>query len=94
MTPPNRPSWSRFFEEFHCQSCGYQEAYRSRPRGFFERYVLPFLLFQAVRCERCFHRAYVLRSIPTMQRSRLDPKQSQASQAASGKAAHSDTRVA
>jgi hypothetical protein len=76
VTPPIGPSWSRFFEEFHCRGCGGQEAYRSRARGFFERYVLPLLLLQAVRCERCYHRSYVLRTIPALERVQVR-KQSQ-----------------
>jgi hypothetical protein len=30
--------------------------------------VLPFLFLQAVRCERCFHRRYVLRTVPVLER--------------------------
>ena len=74
MTPPAQPSWSRFFEEFYCRECGGQQAYRSRPRGFFERYVLPFLLLQTVRCERCYHRVYILRTIPVIERDQLERK--------------------
>ena len=74
MTPLDQPTWSRFFEEFHCRGCGFQDAYRSRPRGFFERYVLPFLLLQPVRCERCYHRSYVLRTIPVLERASLEHK--------------------
>jgi hypothetical protein len=72
-----RPSWSRFFEEFYCRECGGQEAYRSRPRGFFEKYVLPVLLLQAVRCERCYHRVYVLRTIPVHKRVQPERRGSQ-----------------
>ncbi len=68
MTPLDQPSWSRFFQEFRCPGCGPQEAIRSRPRGFFERYVLPFLLLQTVRCERCSRRRYVLRTIRALER--------------------------
>ena len=77
MTPVASPSWSRFFEEFHCRGCGAHEAYRSRPRGFFEKRVLPFLLLQAVRCEHCYHRGYVLRTIPALERPEPERKQSQ-----------------
>src|SRR5713226_309017 len=48
VTSVASPSWSRFFEEFHCRGCGAPEAYRSRPRGFFEKHVLPLLLLQPV----------------------------------------------
>jgi len=77
VTPLARPSWSGFFEEFYCRECGGQEAYRSRPRNFFERHVLPFLLLQAVRCERCCHRVYVLRTIPVLERLPPERKQPQ-----------------
>ena len=74
MVPSTSPSLSPLFEEFHCRSCGRQEAYRSRPRNFFERYVLPLLLLQAVRCERCYHRSYILRTIPLLERAQGEPK--------------------
>src|ERR1039457_4768079 len=38
VTSVARSSWSRFLEEFHCRGCGAHHAYRSRPRGFFERH--------------------------------------------------------
>jgi hypothetical protein len=91
VTPVASLSWSRFFEEFHCRECGGHEAYRSRPRGFFEKHVLPLLLLQAVRCERCCHRGYVLRTIPALERVQPQRKQSQ-NQPPSG--SKSDSRVA
>lgn len=91
MAPLSSPSWSRFFEEFHCRGCGFQEAYRSRPRGFFERHVLPFFLLQAVRCERCYHRTYVLRTIPTLERV---PPERKASQSEPPERSKSGDRVA
>ena len=68
-------SWSRLFEEFHCRGCGGNEAYRSRPRSFFERYVLPLFFHQTVRCDRCYHRTYVLRTIPALERVPITRKQ-------------------
>ena len=91
MTLPTQPSWSRFFEEFHCRGCGGKEAYRSRPRGFFERYVLPLLLLQPVRCERCYHRSYVLSTIPVLERVQPGRKRSQSQRSGDSK---SDGRVA
>jgi hypothetical protein len=91
MTPLDRPSWSRFFDEFHCRGCGGQEAYRSRPRGFFERRVLPLFLMQTVRCEHCYHRLYVLRTIPTFERVPPAPKKPQGQPPGSS---NSDSRVA
>ena len=91
MTPTASPSGSRFFGEFHCRGCGAHEAYRSRPRGFFEKYVLPFLLLQTVRCEHCYHRGYVLRTIPALEREESEGKQSQSAPPGGSK---SSSRVA
>jgi hypothetical protein len=59
-------SWHRL-NNFHCWKCAGSKAYRSRSRGFFERYLLPLLLLKPVRCERCFHRVYVLRIVSAME---------------------------
>ena len=91
MTPLARPSWGRFFKKFRCRGCGAQEAFRSHPRGFFEKHVLPFLLLQTVRCGRCDQRACVLRTIPALERVQPEREQSQ-SQAQAG--SKSDRRVA
>jgi hypothetical protein len=88
---PATSAWSRFFEEFYCRGCGFQEAYRSRPRGFFERYMLPLLLLQAVRCERCYHRRYVWCTIPTLERDQSERKRPASETPAGSK---SDGRVA
>jgi hypothetical protein len=85
VTPLARSSWSRFFEEFRCRGCGSQEAYRSRPRGFFEKHVLPLFGLQAVRCERCYHRSWAWSQIQVLERSQADRKQSQSEQAAGSK---------
>jgi hypothetical protein len=90
VTLLDQPSWSRFFEEFHCRECGVQDAYRSRPRGFFEKHVLQFLFLQVVRCERCYHRSYALRTIPVCDRVSADPKPAQSQ----SPGAKSDSRVA
>lgn len=58
-----RPSWSLFSEEFHCPGCAGEEAYESRPRGFLERYVLPLLFLRPVRCDHCYLRSYVPRTV-------------------------------
>jgi hypothetical protein len=57
----------RHLSGFRCWKCGGLKAYRSRSRGFFERYLLPLLLLKPVRCERCFHRVYVLRMVSSVQ---------------------------
>jgi hypothetical protein len=53
--------------------------------------VLPFLLLQAVRCEHCHHRGYVLRTIPVLERDQADRKQSQSQPSNESK---SESRVA
>jgi len=91
VTPVSSSPRRRFFEEFRCRGCGFREAYRSRPRGFFEKHVLPFLLLQTVRCERCYQRGYAWRAIPAIERVQSDRKQTQ-SRARGG--SKSDGRVA
>ena len=86
MSPDVVPSWSRFFEEFHCRSCGGEEAYRSRARGVFERYVLPMMMLQTVRCERCFHRTYALRTISALDRNQTERKRPESQPESDGKA--------
>lgn len=83
-------SWSRLLEEFYCRGCGFQDAYRSRPRSFFEKHVLPFLLLQPVRCERCYHRTYTLSTIAVLDRVVSQRKESQSAANNAG----SDSRVA
>lgn len=75
MSQPSSPSWSGS-EEFHCKSCGAHQAFRSRPRSFFERYLLPLLMLQTVRCERCFHRSYILRKIAVHDKPQSEHKPS------------------
>lgn len=77
MTPLTSSSWSLFFEEFNCRGCGGQEAYQSRSRGFFERFVLPFLFLQLVRCNHCFIRSYIPRTIEVRARTKPARKQPQ-----------------
>lgn len=77
MALSTRPSWNPFSTEFHCRDCGGNEAYRSRPRGFFETYVLPIFFLQPVRCDRCYLRSYVARSFAARERpprERMQPK--------------------
>ena len=67
MSPLGPSSWSRFLREFKCPSCNAQKAYRSRYRGFLERLFLLFLVLKPVRCDRCYHRSYVLRTVPVLE---------------------------
>lgn len=69
MSPLGLPSsWTRRFQEFHCRECGNAEAYRSRPRGLFEKGLLPVLMLRPVRCDRCYHRSYIFRAVPILER--------------------------
>ena len=88
---PPLPSWIGVFEEFHCRGCSATEAYRSRPRGFFEKRVLPFLLMQTVRCQRCDQRAWVFWTITALERNPPGRTQSESQRPRDSK---SDSRVA
>lgn len=77
MTPLASPFWSFSPTEFRCRGCGGHEAYRSRPRGFFERYILRLMFLQAVRCDRCYLRSYISLAIDALDRpqpARMLPK--------------------
>jgi hypothetical protein len=43
---------------FQCRDCGSFDGYRSRPRSFSEKYLLPLLFLRPVRCADCFRRYY------------------------------------
>jgi hypothetical protein len=47
-----------FARQFHCHDCGSDEGYRSRPKTFMEKYVLPAVGMKPVRCADCFRRTY------------------------------------
>jgi hypothetical protein len=53
---PIRP----FSQPYHCRDCGSEVGFRSRRRTLTERYLLPLLLLQPVRCGECFRRDYRL----------------------------------
>ena len=44
--------------KFRCPLCGSEMAYRSRPRNFTERFLLPLALLRPVRCGECYRRTY------------------------------------
>jgi hypothetical protein len=54
---------------YRCRDCGSAEGFRSRRRSLVERFILPLLLLQPVRCGECFRRDY--RMIFTRVRDRL-----------------------
>jgi hypothetical protein len=45
---------------FYCRDCGGLTGYRSRPRNFTEKYLLPLTFLRPVRCGGCFRRTYQL----------------------------------
>jgi len=59
---------------YRCTDCGSDIGFRSRPRSFSERYLLPVLFLQPVRCGECFRRDYRLRFTPVRQRLSDTPK--------------------
>ena len=52
--------WAHFFRDFRCGNCGSDMGDASRPRNFFERFVVPIFLLKMVRCGDCYHRSYRL----------------------------------
>jgi len=60
---------SGFAHSYMCHDCGSEVGFRSRRRNFLERYLLPIMLLQPVRCGECFRRDY--RLIFTAVRDRL-----------------------
>lgn len=69
MDPLAHPLKPRLARAFHCRGCGGHEAYRSRPRGFVEKRLLPLLMLQPARCVRCYHRSYVFKSVAVLDRA-------------------------
>jgi len=62
---------SPFAKPYHCCDCGSDVGFRSRKRSLTERFILPLLLLQPVRCGECFRRDY--RLIFTQVRDRFSP---------------------
>ena len=60
--------WFQKHLEYHCGDCGSVKNFRSRPRTFSERYLLPVFLLQPVRCAECFRRDYHLVFMPVGER--------------------------
>lgn len=58
-----------FSSQFHCPDCGATEGYRSRPRTLIERFILPLLLMQPVRCGKCFRRSTASTFAPVRERA-------------------------
>ena len=51
---PERP----MIPSYRCRDCGSEVGFRSRRRTMSERFLLPLLLLQPVRCGECFRRDY------------------------------------
>ncbi len=60
--------WFQKHFEFHCDDCGSAIGFRSRRRGFSERWLLPIFLLQPVRCAECFRRDYRFLFVPVKER--------------------------
>jgi hypothetical protein len=60
---------------FECKECGGMNGYRSRPKNFTERFLLPLLLLRPARCGDCFKRSY--QSAFAKVRPRREPKKTQ-----------------
>jgi len=65
----NTSSDSSLSQPYVCRDCGSEVGFRSRRRNFMERFLLPLLFLQPVRCGDCFRRDY--RLIFTQVRDRL-----------------------
>ena len=77
--------WFQHFFVYHCDDCGSDVGYRSRPRTFSERYLLPLLLLQPVRCAECFRRDYRLIFMPVRERLTVAPAKPSVSAATPGR---------
>jgi len=67
---PERP----IFPPYFCRECGSELGFRSRRRTFAERYLLPLVLLQPVRCGECFRRDYRLIFTPVHERLSETPR--------------------
>lgn len=57
-----------FPRSYQCPDCGSVDAYRSRPKTLFERYLLPLLCLRPVRCANCFRRNFASTFVPVRER--------------------------
>jgi hypothetical protein len=48
------------FQPYVCRDCGSEVGFRSRRRTLAERFILPLIFMQPVRCGECFRRDYRL----------------------------------
>ena len=59
-----------FWFRYSCTDCGSDDGFRSTPRTFTERYIVPLLLMHPVGCANCFRRDW--RSIFTPVKARTE----------------------
>jgi hypothetical protein len=65
---------SPFSFVYRCRDCGSESGFRSRRRTFTERFLLPLVLMQPVRCGECFRRDYRLIFTPVRARLSETPR--------------------
>ncbi len=52
-------------KDFRCPDCSSHRGYRSRPRNFVEKYLMPLVFLRAWRCADCAYRFYASSSVRT-----------------------------
>ena len=67
-----------FAKQYQCPDCGGPDGYRSRPRTFSEKYILPLFLLRPVRCSDCYRRSIVSMFIDVPERDHTPPVRPQA----------------
>ena len=86
-----------FTREFRCHNCGGSEGYESRPRNWFELYMLPVMGLRPTRCGDCYERSWRRSSTPLLPRKdpiNFDPEAMVASaRAADGGEARKETAI-
>jgi hypothetical protein len=55
-----------------CRDCRAVDVYRSRPRNFIEKYIVPLLGLRPMRCADCFRRSYQRFFVIMRERSEAD----------------------
>jgi hypothetical protein len=59
---------------FECPGCCGPDAYLSRHRGLFEKWILPLVLMRPVRCDFCYIRSYQFVAVSALAPKRMTPK--------------------
>jgi len=94
---PGPGFWAPLLKEFRCGSCGGSDGYVSRPRHWFENYILPIIGLRSARCGDCYQRSWRRASVPLLPRKEsmnFDPEAMVASaRAAEGGEARKETPI-